>query len=107
DESGEVVGVLSKTDLVDPDHAGSSWDGERGTVGDAMTPFVIALDAGDPAINAVKLMVADGLHRVLVLDRGKAVGVVTPMDILKALAGGANFEVAPSSVGSGKGPLPG
>jgi predicted transcriptional regulator len=91
DRNGRLVGVLSKTDLIDPDRASTSDDVPR-TVGDAMTPALLAMRVDDPAIDAVRLMVADGIHRIVVLDdRNRLAGIVTPMDVLKALLGGARF----------------
>jgi CBS-domain-containing membrane protein len=84
DKHGRLVGVLSKTDLVDPDRGQAPDDR---TVGDAMTPALLAMQADEPAMDAVRLMVADGIHRVIVVDeKGKLAGIVTPMDVLKALA---------------------
>jgi CBS-domain-containing membrane protein len=91
DHRGHLVGVLSKSDLVDPDRV----NGEAPTVADAMTPALLALRADDPAMDAVKLMVADGIHRVIVVDdSGCLVGIVTPMDVLRALVHGVRFEEA-------------
>lgn len=84
DANGRLVGVLSKSDLVDPDRG---QDGEERTVGEAMTPALLAMNADEPAMAAVRLMVADGIHRVIVIDeRGRLAGIVTPMDVLRALA---------------------
>jgi CBS-domain-containing membrane protein len=92
DRLGRLVGVLSKTDLVDPER----WAQRRGdgsTVGEAMTPALLALHVSDPAIDAVQLMAADGIHRVIVLDEsGRLAGIVTPMDVLRALARGERFD---------------
>jgi CBS-domain-containing membrane protein len=83
DRRGRLVGVLSKSDLVDPDRGP---DAEERTVADAMTPALLALHADEPAMDAVRLMVADGIHRVVVIDeRGRLAGIVTPMDVLRAL----------------------
>jgi CBS-domain-containing membrane protein len=91
DHHGRLVGVLSKTDLVDP--ARAETRGEIPTVADAMTPALLALRVDNPAMDAVRLMVADGIHRVIVIDeRGRLAGIVTPMDVLRALACGLRFE---------------
>src|SRR5262245_59819036 len=87
DRNGHLVGVLSKSDLVDPDR------GATQTVSEAMTPALLALRADDPAMDAVRLMVADGIHRVIVMDeRGRLAGIVTPMDVLRALVRGAHLD---------------
>lgn len=82
DAAGRVIGVVSTTDLTDP---------RRVLVGDdsiqwAMTRVVFAVRASDPAMVAVRLMVKEAIHRVIAVDDdGEPVGIVTPMDILRAL----------------------
>ena len=98
DRRGRLVGVLSKSDLVDPDRV----CGDAPTVGDAMTPALLALHADDPASDAIRLMVADGIHRVIVIDeRGRLAGIVTPMDVLRALVRGVRFDFEETRVPAG------
>jgi len=86
-DRGSIVGVVSKSDLVDPRHRVTPE--ERPTVRDAMTRIVRAVRPTDPAMLAVRLMANEGMHRAVVVDeRGKLVGIVTPMDVLRALARG-------------------
>lgn len=88
DRHGKLVGVLSKSDLVDPDRAEP-----EASVADVMTPILMALHADDPALDAVRFMVMEGVHRVIVLDEaGQLTGIVTPMDVLRALVQGARFD---------------
>jgi chloride channel protein, CIC family len=92
DPAGNLVGVLSKTDLVNPEP--SQWIHGEATVGDLMNPDVFTLYADDPAMAAVAEMAKRQIHRVLVLDaESKLAGIVTTMDVVCALAGGANFDV--------------
>lgn len=88
DRKGNVVGVLSRSDLVDP-----LRDGQPGKpVGDAMTAGVWAVAPDEPAIEAVRLMVETGCHRVIVIrGPGKLQGIVTTMDVMRALARGGDF----------------
>lgn len=89
DRAGRVIGVLSKSDLVDPVQGGSQAE----TVGEAMTSAVWAMQPDDPAIDAVRLMLEQDVHRILVLEGpGKLVGIVTSMDVLRAISRGATFE---------------
>ncbi len=86
DPDGNLVGVLSKSDLVDPMraevHPGS-------TVADAMTPAVWAVHPDDPVMVAVDLMVAKGIHRALVVrGPGQLEGIVTSMSVMRALSDG-------------------
>jgi CBS-domain-containing membrane protein len=90
DAGGNLVGVLSSSDLVNPEPA--QWIRGEATVGDLMNPDVISLYADDPALAAVTEMASRNIRRVVVLDAdGKLAGIVTPMDVVRALAGGASF----------------
>jgi CBS-domain-containing membrane protein len=85
---GRVVGVVTMTDLADPRHRPPVTSG---TVADAMTRVVYAVRVNDPAIAAVRIMIDEGIHRALVVgDDGKLVGIVVPMDVLRALARGVD-----------------
>jgi CBS-domain-containing membrane protein len=91
DGDGNLVGMLSSTDLVNPEPA--QWIRGEPTVGDLMNPDVISLYAEDPAMAAVTEMVKRDIHRVVVLDQdSKLAGIVTPMDVMRALARGARFD---------------
>jgi CBS-domain-containing membrane protein len=82
-----IVGVVSKSDLFDPRR--DPEDGASTTVVDVMTPMVYAVREEDPAMLAVRLMVDELIHRVIVLgERGDVAGIVTSMDVLDALASG-------------------
>jgi predicted transcriptional regulator len=84
-DRGRVVGVLSKTDLLDRDRPG-----ER--VGEVMTPLVFYLRVDEPAMSAVRLMRAEGIHRVIVIEgRGMLAGIVTTTDVLGAIERGESF----------------
>jgi CBS-domain-containing membrane protein len=92
DGAGNLVGILSSSDLVNPEPS----QGIRGeaTVGDLMTPEVISLYEEDPAMAAVNEMVERNIHRIVVLDAdSKLAGIVTPMDVLRALARGKSFSL--------------
>ncbi len=86
-DHGTIVGVVSKTDLLDPRHRAGP-DAPR-TVSDVMTRVVRAVRPGDPAMAAVRLMVSEQVHRAVVVnDKGKLVGIVSPMDVLRSLGRG-------------------
>lgn len=93
DDAGNLVGMVSKSDLVDPEPA--QWLRKEATVGDVMNPDLVTLYANDPAMAAVTEMVKREIHRIVVLDEdSKPVGIVTPMDIVRALHFGARFDVS-------------
>lgn len=92
DANGALVGMLSKTDLVDP--APNDWIKGEATVEDIMTPNLLGLYEDDPAAAAVKSMAEANIHRAVVYDaNGSLVGIVTAMDVVKAVARGDSFSL--------------
>jgi CBS domain-containing protein len=81
-DGSRVVGVISKSDLLDLIGDGSA------PIERVMTPVLIAVRPTDPALAAVRLMVTDRVHRALVMQEGRLVGIVTPLDVLRVLARG-------------------
>ncbi len=80
--SGKPVGIVSRADLLDPRH-----QGEDVLVEHAMTRVLYAVKPSDPLMAAVRLMASEKIHRVLVTDEhGHLVGLVSTMDVLRALA---------------------
>ncbi|MBK6515940.1 MAG: CBS domain-containing protein [Polyangiaceae bacterium] len=81
--SGErVLGVVSHSDLLDPRHD----DAPDTPILDVMTRVVFAVRADDPLVWAIRLMVEERVHRVIVADdAGQLVGVVVPMDVLRVM----------------------
>jgi CBS-domain-containing membrane protein len=91
DSRGRLAGFLSKSDLVDP--SWTDWVAfKKATVGDVMYPDVLCLHPDAPAAAAVEGMASRGIHHVVVVDRDrKLVGIVTSMDVVRALARGESF----------------
>lgn len=93
---GRVVGVVSLTDLaelattvpgVPPVHPGRAWNGlEDTTVQEAMTMAVASLPAATPVEDAASFMQLRAIHRVLVMEGDRLVGVVSTKDIADAVA---------------------
>lgn len=105
DASGEVVGVVSASDLNDPDrdrgeqvgnaqyyslengHADEFGDPtvrRDGTVREVMTPSVIKIGSDQSIVEAGSIMVSRAVHRLLVTDEQHVlVGIVSVMDIVR------------------------
>lgn len=86
-DGGRIIGVVSKSDLANP----GNWptEGAMPTVRSVMTPVIYAVRPGDPVMSAVRLMVLENIHRAIVVsDKGDLSGIVTPMDVMRALARG-------------------
>ena len=89
---GELVGILTKGDLVDP--APHQWIKKEPTVGDLMDPEVIAVYEDDAALVAVHELASKKQHRLVVLNVENAlVGIVSTMDVARALDRGLSFSV--------------
>lgn len=95
DEGGVAVGFLSKTDLL------CAWVGRRPapgarrgsrraretTVGDVMTPVLFSIRPEARLPEAVALLAKGGVHHLVVIDgEGRAVGVLSVMDVIRHLA---------------------
>ena len=91
-KEGQLVGMLTKGDLVDPEPR--QWIKKEPTVGDLMDPEVVAVYADDAALVAVHELASRDLHRLIVLNAESAlVGIVTAMDVVRALDRGLPFAV--------------
>lgn len=79
-KDNRVVGVLSKSDILRVTNA------DKTAVHAAMTRSIYAVRTDDPAIVAVKLLVDERLHRLIVVGpHGQLDGIVTPLDVCRAL----------------------
>lgn len=74
---GGLVGVLSRTDI--PGHDLSQ------RVEQAMTPYVVSFEEETPARELARQMLAKRIHRVVITKDGAIRGIVTSLDLLKAL----------------------
>ncbi|MBL9027268.1 MAG: CBS domain-containing protein [Myxococcales bacterium] len=85
---GKLLGMLSLSDL-----AGlSSWQKDEMSVLDRATKVLFGVRAEDPAIAAARLMVSERIHRALVVGAdGTIVGIITPMDLLRAVVEGRSL----------------
>lgn len=114
-DAGRLVGVVSATDVllylsdeaVDPEYGFShlyAADDElieplatqldESTVDDIMTPAVFTIDADASAGQAAAQMQEQGVHRLVAIEGGDAVGVVSATDLVQVLT---QYETALSS----------
>lgn len=107
DRHGALLGVVSQTDLVrreremNPasDIPNFYREGEKETYGrgyqiedpdftrvkDVMTPAVLSCEEGAPVEDVARLMLSKHVHRIVVTREGRLSGIVTSMDMLRAL----------------------
>lgn len=66
---------------------GAEWDVlEQHTVAEAMTRAVCSIRADALVSEAAKYLVEAGIHRLLVLEGGRPVGIITTTDIVRGVA---------------------
>jgi CBS domain-containing protein len=87
DAAGTLVGILTQADLVETEHRGSHV-----TVGDVMTTEVHTADPDAPAREVVQTMVDRDVHRMVITRGGRVEGIVTTMDILRAVLRGVRLD---------------
>jgi CBS-domain-containing membrane protein len=96
DPQGACIGILSSTDVMRvlwtteqeaataDSQPASEWP--RRTAAEFMTSAVQSVAPSESLLQAARMMCAQHVHRLLVLDhRGKPVGVISTMDIVAAL----------------------
>ena len=90
DAQGRLVGMLSKSDLVNPEP--QDWIRGEALVEDLMTPKVLGLYEDDAAIVAAHGLAASNVHQAVVYNAaGELAGIVAAMDVVRAVASGKDF----------------
>lgn len=82
---------LEEAEIVDQIEDSSKDDVEmftEFTAGDLMTRKLCSLPSATPLDQAAREMVRKGVHRLLVMDEDRLVGIATSMDFLRAVAQG-------------------
>lgn len=109
DHQGNPIGVVSVRDLMrhrtedaelpedassqvfdnyvdETEDVGLQRTGSGACVADVMATALVSVDRATGLVDVAKRMAESKVHRVLVVDRGKLVGIVSTMDVLAALA---------------------
>lgn len=79
ESKGEIVGIVTKTDLI------KSLKDSGIKVTEYMTRRVKTLPVGSTLLQARRLMLQNGIKRIPIILDGKLIGMVTEKDIAKAL----------------------
>jgi CBS domain-containing protein len=88
DEDGKLVGVLSRTDLLRAADAesGETFRVPEGKISELMSKDPLTVAPDSPVDEAAKKMLKKRFHRVFVAgDDGKAVGVFSTRDVMRAV----------------------
>ncbi len=118
DTSGETIGVVSVADLVDPDRDRGNEEGypvyyrvtdgwaapmgdatvvRDGRVEEVMTRSVVSTDQTNTIIDAAKVMLDAGIHRLLVTNDGELAGIVSTTDLLRGFVEQSQRDVEKAS----------
>jgi|GEM_PF-546832 len=85
DPAGRIVGVLSDRDVVDA-LADLGADALTVTVGERMTRVVMACRPHDTVMAALRMMAANHIQHLPVVEQGRLAGLVSRGDLMAALA---------------------
>ena len=72
------------------------FESQHGTalkIMDIMTPYAVSASEETPAVELAQIMCREKVHRVLILDEGRLTGIVTSMDLVRAVANSPLGEV--------------
>lgn len=81
---GELAGVISETDIIRKTTSIGAWS--PSTVGQIMTKPAITVAPGETLQRVCEMMYNRHIHRVVVAEGTQIKGILTSMDILKAIA---------------------
>lgn len=84
-EGAEMVGVLSARDLARGAYRGSA--AKRLLVADFMTPHVVTVQPNTSVHRAANMMRGQSIGCLIVMEEGRAVGIVTMADLLDQIHG--------------------
>ncbi len=105
-ETGVPIGVVTLADLANASREGSDKRGSHtfyvlhdasveeltyfepastGRVEDVMSDSVLSIDSSAALKDAGLMLVEHGVHRLLVIDEGKLVGIVSTLDVLRGV----------------------
>jgi CBS domain-containing protein len=79
-ENDAVIGIVSLSDLLK--HPGPSDE----PIGEVMRKTVVSVAPGTTLRDASRTMLANNIHRVLVLDGRKLLGILATQDVMRAIA---------------------
>ncbi len=83
-DQGELVGVISETDLIRKSTSIGAWSPSK--AGQIMTRPAVTVAPNDTLQRVCELMFNRRIHRVVVAEGNNICGIITTMDILRAIA---------------------
>lgn len=84
DEKGALVGVISETDIIRKTNTIGAWS--PSIAGQIMTKPAVTVAPNDTLQRVSETMYNRRIHRVVVAEGDEIKGIITTMDILRAIA---------------------
>jgi len=84
-DEGKPIGIATERDILQK-VVSKGLNASKVKMEDIMTKNLITVKGNTPIINAIRIMEKKKVRRLLVMERGKLVGIVTQRDLLRALA---------------------
>ena len=84
-DEGKPIGIITERDILQRVVA-KGLDASRTKMKDTMSKPLMTINGNMPIINAIRIMEKNKVRRLLVIEKGKLVGIVTQRDLLRALA---------------------
>jgi len=84
-DKGKPVGITTERDMLQGVVA-KGLDASKLKMENIMSKPLITINGNVPIINAIRVMEKNSVRRLLVVEKGKIVGIVTQRDLLRALA---------------------
>ncbi|MGQ9641664.1 MAG: CBS domain-containing protein [Candidatus Bathycorpusculaceae bacterium] len=84
-EKGKPVGIATERDILQRVVA-KGLNSSQVKIEEIMSRNLITVSGKTPIINAIRVMEKNKVRRLLVMEKGKLVGIVTQRDLLRALA---------------------
>ncbi|MBO0859032.1 MAG: CBS domain-containing protein [Chloracidobacterium sp.] len=81
---GELAGVISETDIIRKTTSIGAWSPR--TVGQIMTTPAVTISPNESLQRVCEMMYNRRIHRVVVAEGNQIKGILTTMDILRAIA---------------------
>lgn len=82
-ENGKLVGIVSTTDIVAATARVAATANPVPAAAELMTSPVVTVTPDEPLLDASRKMVAAKVHRVVVIDHDRVVGMLSARDVLK------------------------
>jgi len=82
DENGNFAGIVTERDIVNRVVASSSCNTETATVAEIMTSHVVSCSPQTPTSEARRIMAANGIRHLPIVDNNVVVGMVSARDLM-------------------------